>query len=345
MKINIREADLHEDREAIVTFCRDYLTSEASLARFDWLYQDNPFGPARVWLANAEFSDDVMGLSVAFPRRLSIEGNDRIGWVLGDFCIHPSCRSLGPALQLQKACLRDLGALDDSLIYDFPSQKMMAIYKRMGIQSCGTHARFVKPLRIDHILRGLTPWKGVETAVARMGNFALQCRDWKLGKETSQVALHEGLCGEEFTSLFERAKCGLSICTVRSSSYLNWRFKDHPHEQYDLWTYRDQGDLRGYLVALQTEHGIRIIDFLSEDQERIIPQLLRMITQHYRQQGIPSIELCFLSHHPFRKQLQKMHFIKREGNDFVVTGQAPWISQAHSPQDYVWWLTSGDRDS
>ncbi len=345
MKISIRIADLNIDREAIVNFSKEFLTSEASLIRFNWLYLENPFGVAKTWIAYDDLTREMVGISAAFPRLVSISGNGHICWVLGDFCIHPSCRSLGPALLLQKACLNDLETEERSFVYDFPSSRMMAIYKRIGISSCDTHVRFVKPLRIDHKIKQTVRWKSAATGLAKIGNLALQFGEWSFRGSQDDVTRHEGVCGDEFSILFERARSFYPICLVRTSDYLNWRYISNPLENYDVWTYRREGVLKGYVVALQKDEGVQIVDFLSERSDEILKRLFLVISRYYRQEGVQSLDCCFPASHPFIKILKELHFIEREGNPVVVCGKQEWIAQINKTQDYLWWLTSGDRDS
>ena len=93
----------------IIDCLRRFLSSEADAARYDWLYLQSPHGPASAWIAVDEGSGETIGVASAFPRRAVLDGAEVLGWVLGDFCIHPEYRTLGPALQLNRACL---GAVD-----------------------------------------------------------------------------------------------------------------------------------------------------------------------------------------------------------------------------------------
>jgi hypothetical protein len=73
----------------------------------------------------------------------------------GDFCIHEDYRILGPALQLQRACLADIDPETIAFSYDFPSARMLAVYKRLHIDPLGNICRFAKPRRIDRKIEEL----------------------------------------------------------------------------------------------------------------------------------------------------------------------------------------------
>jgi len=345
MKIRIRKGDVTKDQEAIVSFLRKHLTPESSLARFTWLYQECPFGRAKVWLAHDENSGEMIGLSAAFPRRMSIDREDRLCWVLGDFCIHPSCRSLGPALMLQKACFQELELEEGAFIYDFPSKSMMAIYKRLGAQPSGLHVRFVRPLRLDRKIRAVLGSNKIARGLVNIGNLALKVSQWGSRFHEGIVAIHRGKCGEEFSALYERGRSQGFIGTMRTADYLNWRFQRNPLEHFDIWTLRQGDVLKGYLVALKKGESARIVDVFFDRNHEIVKQLVVEASESYRRQGIQSLEFNFPESHPFNHTLKHLHFIKREGCSVMVYGKHNWNSNQDIFGESRWWLTTGDRDS
>src|SRR5258706_11306454 len=118
MALAIAEIGLEENRQRILAALGSFLAA-ADEKRFEWLYIENPHGPARTWVAIDESKDSVVGIASAFPRRLLVKGQAVAGHVLGDFGVDPQYRTLGPAVQLQKACL---AAFQGGPAYDFPSR-------------------------------------------------------------------------------------------------------------------------------------------------------------------------------------------------------------------------------
>jgi len=103
MGIQIRSADLREDKELLISTLLQHLTAGSDERRYEWLYLRNPEGPARAWLAVDNTSGKTVGVSAAFPRRIVVNGESQAGWVHSDFCLSGASRSLGPDLKLQKA--------------------------------------------------------------------------------------------------------------------------------------------------------------------------------------------------------------------------------------------------
>ena len=118
--------------DEIIAFTQRNLDAKCTRARFEWLYLQNPFGLARVWIATEDTRRRTIGIAAAFPRQVWVDGKLCKGWVLGDFCVAAESRSLGPALLLQRACLSSLANDGNCVWYDFPSHSMLAVYRRLG---------------------------------------------------------------------------------------------------------------------------------------------------------------------------------------------------------------------
>src|SRR5262245_23826954 len=146
MKIEIRPAELDKDQSLIIEMLLLHLTPFSDVRRFHWLYMQNPFGKGRAWIATDKERATVVGVAGAFPRRIIAGGRDHESWVLGDFCIVENYRSLGPALQLQRACLNELQKEGAAFCYDFPSVEMMAVYQRLHLAPFDYMVRWAKPL-------------------------------------------------------------------------------------------------------------------------------------------------------------------------------------------------------
>src|SRR5262245_31471653 len=119
MNTAIRQVDLTADKKRIIDSLFRYLTPRSDERRFNWLYKNNPSGRAQVWAAVNRQDDTIIGLASAFPRRVYIGEREALCWVLGDFCINEGHRTLGPALQLQRACLAGIDAGEAAFCYDF----------------------------------------------------------------------------------------------------------------------------------------------------------------------------------------------------------------------------------
>ena len=342
----VRQAELDSDRDQIIEVLSRFLTPLSSAHRFDWLYKENPYGPARVWMALEEKTGTVIGAAAAFPRKMYVGGVEKLGWVLGDFCVSDRYRTLGPALQLQRACLTVTDTASVTLCYDFPSRAMTAVYKRLGIEPFGQIRRFAKPLRADRKIREWVPWPSLAGGASAAANWilALADRRWEEGHGWT-LALHEGPCGQEFTDLARQARVQYAVCIQRSAEYLNWRYLAHPFLRFEILTLRRNSSLRGYAVFTQSRDAGSLVDLFGVQDEAAMSTLLVGLVTLLRQRRVATVSVRLLDSHPWVALLTRLGFRPRESSPLMVypPGHAVQVSEALKGQP--WFLMHGDRDS
>ena len=177
MAISVRQADLESDRQLLIDTLQKNLPHLPHARYFEWLYRRNPEGPALAWVATKAGSGRMIGIAAAFPRRVYCSSKEAKGYVLGDFCIDPEHRSLGLALTLQRACLAGLSAGGAQFAVDFPSEGMLAVYRRLRIDVDETMIRYAKPLRADRKIAKRVAVGTVARALTAVANGALRLRD------------------------------------------------------------------------------------------------------------------------------------------------------------------------
>ena len=243
----IRPADLDGDRADLIALLSRNLPRLTDDRTFDWLYRENPHGPARVWVAAEPRSGALLGAAAAFPRRLRVGSHVATGWVLGDFCVDAGYRTLGPALALQRACLRAVDAGDAVCTYDFPSQAMTAVYRRLGLGSFGSMVRLVRILRADRILKRTLPAAPAAVVSAPFNRLLSLHRPMRLSPGMEAMLL-DAECGEEFSDLARRAGPTHGVCVERDADYLRWRYQRNPLVRAEFLALRRHGELLAYAV-------------------------------------------------------------------------------------------------
>ncbi len=344
MRITVRPAVLEAERDLLIQALFRYLTPLSDARRFDWLYRNNPHGSAQAWIATEAGNSNVVGVAAAFPRRVVVGGEEKLGYVLGDFCINASYRSLGPALQLQRACLADLASGHLAFWYDFPSESMMAVYGRLEIKPRGRMVRFAKPLRADRKIRELVKVQRVARALSKCANVALALRDGHAGDFSEwMLAMHEGACGEDFTALAERVGAGYGVCVQRSAEYLNWRFLAHPHRRHEILTARANGALLAYAIFTQDGEDATLVDLFGVEDPAMLTSLLVDVVAILRQRGVITLSAPLFASHPWVGLFQRLGFRPRESSPVVYTLVHP--TAGHDSTCSKWFFMAGDRDS
>ena len=343
MIVKVRAGDVESDRDTAIRLLARYVNPAYDRRRFDWLYQAAPAGQGRLWMAEDGSTGDVVGMAGAFPRRMLVQGREITGWLLGDFCVAETHRALGPALQLQRACLDDLAADDAPFCYDFPSRSMEAIYRRLRVAPSHRFLRLVRPLRIAPRLRRRGgPWLG---AVGSLADMAL---GWTARAPRSAggltVAVHEGRCGEEFSALARRTGEAHGICGERSAQYLNWRYLDNPIQRHELLTARIGATLVGYVAVAREGAAATLVDVFTVPDESVSRALLRHAIARTWAQGATDVRVALVAGASWVTRLTSLGFRPRGDSPVVV--YTPPGSELDSVllRDSAWFLTHGDRD-
>jgi hypothetical protein len=348
LNLSVRKADLEVDKHVIIETLFHHLTSDSNEVRFDWLYNKNPFGPALTWLGVDKENETIFGVASAFPRRVFINGKIEDGWVLGDFCIHKQYRSLGPGIQLQRACLADIESRNSGMWYDFPNSSMMAIYQRLRVPFPKIHVlRLAKPIRVDRKVSAYIMVPFLVVGATSTANFVLKRlqRAKSLKQKGVTVDVYEDECGTEFTQLASKVGQKQDVCLERSATYLNWRYVRNPLCRYLLITARRGPSLRAYAVYHCTEEDMTVVDIFGYEDVTVIQALLDYVTERSRVQGIMTLSIPLVENHPWRPLLQQLGFQVREASPFVLQ-ILPGMPNAIRNEDAGgrWFMVEGDRD-
>lgn len=345
MSIRVRRCDsLISDRDLLIALFQRHLASDYSKERFDWLYLRGPHGPAFAWIAFDDAHAEPIGAAAAFPRKFRCSGEERLGFVFGDFCMKEDFRSLGPALQLQRACVEASRQAPFEFFYDFPSTSMMAVYKRLGGTQSTSFVRWVKVLRVETRLQEVVRSRMIATAAGAIANAALARSGWKGEENTCELELLQGPCSEEFTHLDHQARTPQGIQTVRNAAFLNWRHLDPAAPPQHILTARRQGHLIGYVIfSIQADAGY-ILDLNSLDEPSVIARLLDGAVQIMSSSGISAVNLYAADVHPWSATFRRAGFRNRESSPLVASFQ-PGSGSCGLDFQHNWYAMSGERDS
>jgi GNAT superfamily N-acetyltransferase len=345
MTVLIRPGSDATDQATAIALFASHLNPAYNAERFDWLYRRNPAGPGRLWLAVDAGTGEVVGTAGAFPRVFNVGGRDVLCWALGDFCVTDRYRALGPALKLQRACLEPTEGHGAGFCYDFPSQAMMTVYRRLGIAPTAQVRRFVKLLRLGDKLDVLTPFRPLNRSIGWLLDaiLAVRTRSGRVAQGLA-LALHEGTCGEEFSRLAESESSRYGICVKRTASYVDWRFRTNPLEPHHIVTARREGRLVAYAVFTCGVHGATVVDLFGTPAADVLRALVRRVATIARRRGSTSLSVSLLESDPWVEMFARLGFVPRESTPFVMAAGAGQLPQGVAPGTRVF-VMYGDRDS
>jgi hypothetical protein len=340
MTYTVRRADLKRDRSLLLEVLDKHLRVPNGAARFDWLYLQGFYGEARAFLLDDDAQGAVVGVAALFPREFRDSGNTLHGCVLGDFCLAPTSRSLGPGLQLQRACLEELTTSSLAAAYDFPSAGMLVIYRRLGHTPQAEMVRLARPLRVDRKIREHVSFAPLGAALAGIGNKLLQGKD-ALTRKTSKLSasVYDGEIGEEFTELANGPGVRAGLCVHRAAAYLRWRYCQHPSRRYGFITCRRGERLVAYLVFSAEAGQICIADICGEVEAASMAALVSAAVKMGRTLKSETLSVSLLKGHPWTELLKDVGFYERESRPVLL-----WATNRGATSKQ-WFLTDGDRES
>ncbi len=339
MSIAVREADFQKDWDTVVRFCRENLPGKPEGRRFEWLYLNNPFGTTRTLVATAGATGEMVGVASAFPRDFWLGGKRQQGWILGDFCISEQFRTLGPAAILQRACMASLPSRD--VWYDFPSETMLSVYRRLGVPLFSKFVRHVLVLKIDHIQNTTRAY--LNACVCKTISSVKSLRQLFSFTADLECSVYEGDFGAEFTELDSHPDTHNLVRGLRSADYLNWRYRHDPGSEYTVITARQDGRLVGYLVLKAGITEAILADLLALQVDKAVPALLAYTCRVLRGTIISRLTASLLSESVLTRYFRLAGFIPREALPVVVRNRHDSSSSLFRPQN--WMLLHGDRES
>lgn len=342
--LTIRQVDPAAERERIMSVLAGSLPAAALWDRFDWLYLENPEGPALVWLA--EQDGVALGTSAAHRRRMRVDGRVVPVLLLGDFGVDPTQRSLGPALRLLRATLAPVEDGSVALSYDFSNAAMQAVYRRMGMTTLGHSERWMLPVSITQLLRERLGRKPLTTMVGGVGDLLLQGRRvLQGGADGVQIERLYDVCGAEFDRLDARLAPPAGVVGVRDAAYLNWRYRRNPVWRHEIICARRGDELAGYVVLRPTAPSVLSVLDLAGEDEQVSRALVTAASDWAQARHSAALHAEVLAEGPAAQLLQRLGFVRREAQPGPIVCR-PADSPHHALLDDAaqWWLLGGDRD-
>jgi hypothetical protein len=344
----LTRADLEIDKSEILALWKRNFP-DIPEAKFAWIYENNPAGPAICWTAKNADSDSISGSIALFPRRTFVNGKPIIAAISGDYSVDREHRVFGPALELQKRAVSGCDGTKFDLIYGVPNKQSEAVHLRVGYKVIGEFLSLTRPLRSYYYLKRHIDIPFFTKIVSKLIDIALRCvsRERIIRGNGKYVIGMPSSFDNRFNILWDIAKLRYPIIGERTSSYLNWRYLQSPHEDYRIFTLSDKkrGHIVGYIVFHVAENRTYIDDLLSLDTEKTLESLLSEFLLVQRKEGSESISITYTGTQDFLSKLKEYGFSIRDKEANVV---------AYVPQDspylvYLmdggnWYLLPGDND-
>jgi predicted N-acetyltransferase YhbS len=210
-----------EDRAAVVSLLREIVddwNGDWADRYWEWKFEQNPHGAGRVWV-----SDDkgrIAGCYIWNPVRIRLGEATFLGAQSVDAAVHPDYRRQGLFTELARTAMEDETTAELALVYAFPVEAAYRGQVRIGFTPRVSVIAVARPLLSTPMRR-----RGVDGLVvneltefdSRFDAFSNSRNDWELSVQ-------------------------------RNAEYLQWRYRDHPTQEYDTLVCEADGEVCGYCV-------------------------------------------------------------------------------------------------
>ncbi|MBI2216460.1 MAG: hypothetical protein HYU51_04105 [Candidatus Rokubacteria bacterium] len=337
----VRTADPAGERETLLEILERNLVQLPHRRRFDWLYRDNPAGPAWAWFAWDTRTARAVGTAAVFPRAIWI--GDRLARCgqVGDFAVDATHRTLGPAVMLQRSTFEPV---DDGLLafcYDCPPHdRGMAPFLRLGLDATRRTHRYASLLRAEREIRKRIGPSRAVLPLALLANAALAVRARRGTTRASglEIAEHLGRFGEEFTALDGEVRDASLIRGRRCAEDLNWRYRDDPLHEHHVLTARRGGRLVGFVVVRMAGEDAHVLDLFGDLAAGAAPALLDAAADHARRRRAQTLQALLGEGHDVPDAWRRAGFRPRSAGPHIVAYThpgAPLGARLRSPAEWL----------
>jgi hypothetical protein len=332
----------------------DPLIRERAAERVRWLYERAPAGPAQTWLGVDDGSTSIIGCGSCYPRDTWVDGVKRRGAILADFAVDRLHRTAGPAVVVQRAIAGGSGGAGIELVYGWPNNKSLAVFKRIGYRVVGQTSIWMKPLRSHrHVRKRLGERPGADLA-ARLGapvlDLALAAQD--VARAARGIArLRSDVVSRadaRFDELWTRSRPRWNI-GEKSAAYLNWRYADFPTATYRFFTLSDRrtGRLEGYVAYTHRNDAAIVADLFCADLGSTVDDLLLRFARRAWREGAATVSLTYMGTRELTDRLAPLGFHERTTERSLVLyddKKAPPELAASLTDPQRWFMIDGELD-
>lgn len=318
------------DRADICALIGEMIPGVDIAARWKWLYETNPGGPALTWIATED--GQVAGCTSFFPFRLWLDGHEVRGALGGDGYVRPAFRRRGLGGLLHDASRRAMPEHALGCMYGAPGAMNLTPLKHGGSRELGHVVRWARPLRGAAL-------GAKSTLLDRALGIALRPLT---GAELEPMLPHDARVDEVWRS----ARTGLRLAAVRDAAFYTWRFLEAPAQREPAFVIVDGGRPIGAcsLEAMHGGHTQRIVDLVAIEGKW--HACLRAIARHCaRHTDARTLDIKLFAIDGRKRHMLRSGFTEREQKPFLCMIPTGGDRRFLDPQRWFYCGADSDLDS
>ncbi|WP_106496122.1 GNAT family N-acetyltransferase [Lentibacillus sp. Marseille-P4043] len=338
------------DEGQIQELFKKVFNKERTLEHWEWKYIKNPQS-LNPFILVYEEDQKIIGHIALWVANAYMEGKATKVALRVDTMVDPEARGKGIYRKLNEAMLAEAKESGISLLYGFPAPKAKELLLNTTnanyVEDISRYMLILDPGAIAaNMYSFLSPIKSVGRVFKRLKQRKLKKTSLPVGWKVEAVE-H---CDQRFDQLAEKVKTIKPIMLKRDADYLNWRYLNHPENNYTILALTNNDELQGYVTVNKRKRDFKngqamigfIIDYLAVEDKAVWEILLYSALTELQDVdmiqawGFPgNIGTESLLHFGFKEKDKPMPLIVHELEN----------NRNRYKNNHDWWLTQGDVDS
>ncbi len=305
----VEDGDIARDGDAAIAVWRASLrNSEGRAAKFEWFYRAAPDG-AQLQVLRPGPGQEIVGTAGVGWRRMRVGERALRGGLLADMAVLAGHRTLGPAMQLQRAASERALAVGD-LVYGFPNANAVPVVKRLGYIHVGDMVLYVRALRHAPYLERRLP-RALARVLGSAVDGAFAIRDLLRNAHRGRLRADWSRMPDELPHP-PRSHAGV-LEGVRDKAVLEWRFAHSPLAAFRFLHLRQRADAPpvAWFVCHRDGDVLRIADF-GFAAGAAVPHCVARLAQAALAEGCSSLAVECCLPEPERAALLRSGFRARQ---------------------------------
>jgi len=205
---------------------------------FDWQYRDNPNGKALVLLARDDSNNQIIGTNTIIPLELIVDGEIITSSLACNVQVHPDYRKKRIISKLLLSMPESALANDIHSLFAIPNDNSFKAFINEGSIEITHLPLLIKPLRFSQYFG--FPIKQI------LKPFDIF---WKKKILSYNIEQLDGNFDDSFENLAMKTSKRISVINSRKKEFLNWRYKNHPTQKYQIFILKENNELIGYIIT------------------------------------------------------------------------------------------------